>query len=102
MVSAKEFAQWLRHRFHSAGAGVYLTRADINQLTGRQSFNVNYIHDIHHELMQDGIAFVTDTSRELFYLVPISRSYWRDELEQQFERELFCNVLPIPTQAVGR
>ncbi len=36
MICAKEFAEWLRHRFSSDTKGVYLTREDINHLTGRQ------------------------------------------------------------------
>jgi len=45
--------------------------------------------------MQHGMAFVTDTSRETFYLVPVSNKPWREQLEHQYERELFCNVLPL-------
>lgn len=37
----------------------------------------------------------TDTHREKFYLVPISDRPWKEHLERQFERELFCNVLPL-------
>ncbi|SQA33738.1 Uncharacterised protein [Vibrio harveyi] len=36
MICAKEFAEWLRHRFSSENKGVYLTREDVNHLTGRQ------------------------------------------------------------------
>ncbi|GAB6262310.1 hypothetical protein L4174_009915 [Photobacterium sp. CCB-ST2H9] len=95
MISAREFSEWLRSRFAEDEQGVCLTREDINQLTGRQSFSLGFVHDIHYELMPYGMAFVTDTSRENFYLVHISKRSWREQLEQQYERELFCNVLPL-------
>ncbi|GAB3515573.1 hypothetical protein BIT28_21755 [Photobacterium proteolyticum] len=95
MISAREFSDWLRNRFADEDQGVCLTREDINQLTGRQSFSLGFVHDIHYELMQHGMAFVTDTSRETFYLVPVSNKPWREQLEHQYERELFCNVLPL-------
>lgn len=95
MISAREFAGWLRDRFANDETGVSLTREDINQLTGRQSFSLGFINDIHYELMQHGMAFVTDTSRENFYLVPVTNKPWREQLEHQYERELFCNVLPL-------
>lgn len=40
MISAREFSDWLRNRFAGEEQGVSLTRADINQLTGRQSFSL--------------------------------------------------------------
>ncbi|MGF1736152.1 hypothetical protein [Photobacterium satsumensis] len=95
MISAREFAGWLRDRFANDETGVSLTREDINQLTGRQSFSLGFVNDIHYELMQHGMAFVTDTSRENFYLVPVTNKPWREQLEHQYERELFCNVLPL-------
>ncbi|MEL6116515.1 hypothetical protein P0Y67_14975 [Photobacterium sp. SP02] len=95
MISAREFSEWLRNRFAEDEQGVCLTREDINQLTGRQSFSLGFVHDIHYELMQFDMAFVTDTSRENFYLVHLSKKSWRDQLERQYERELFCNVLPL-------
>lgn len=95
MVSAKEFSDWLRLRFGSLKEGVSLTRSDINQLTGRQNFSADFVNDIHFELMRHGLAFVTDTSREEFYLVPINKQSWREQLEQQFEKEIFCNIIPL-------
>ena len=95
MISAREFAGWLRNRFADEEQGVCLTRDDINQLTGRQGFSLDFVHDIHYELMQHGMAFVTDTSRETFYLMPVSKKSWREQLESQYERELFYNVLPL-------
>ncbi|WOT03877.1 hypothetical protein [Shewanella youngdeokensis] len=95
MVSAKEFADWLRLRFEGLTEGVSLSRKDINQLTGRQNFSSDFVSDIHFELMLHGLAFVTDTSRERFYLVPINKQCWREKLEQQFEKEIFCNVIPL-------
>lgn len=92
----KQFARWLRERFATEKDGVILTREDINQLSGRQSFTLGFVNDIHYELMQHGIAFVTDTSREKFYLIPInSAENWRKKLEIQYEKELYCNVFPI-------
>ncbi|GIU14966.1 MULTISPECIES: hypothetical protein [unclassified Shewanella] len=95
MVSAKEFSDWLRLRFGGLKEGVSLTRSDINQLTGRQNFSADFVNDIHFELMRHGLAFVTDTSREEFYLVPINKQSWREQLEQQFEKEIFCNIIPL-------
>ena len=34
MICAKEFSEWLRHRFSSEVSGVSLTREDLNSLTG--------------------------------------------------------------------
>ncbi|GAK83965.1 hypothetical protein JCM19238_1527 [Vibrio ponticus] len=46
--------------------------------------------------MPHGLAFVTDTSRETFYLIPIGKAVnWREHLEYQFEKELYCNIFPI-------
>ena len=95
MICAKEFAEWLRHRFSSETKGVLLTRVDVNHLTGRQRLDPGFVNDVHYELMQYGMAFVTDTSRENFYLVPVSQAEnWRDRLESHFEKELFCNIYP--------
>ncbi len=102
MVSAKEFAHWLRQRFSDDEKGVSLTRKDINHLTGRQSFNQGFINDIHYELMRHGMAFVTDTGREKFYLIAVSDRPWREQLEAQYERELYCNnVLPFDFDRSG-
>ncbi|WP_170924611.1 hypothetical protein [Vibrio casei] len=96
MVSAKEFAGWLKDKFLNEKQGVCLTRRDINRLTGRHGFNLDFVHDTHYELMQFGIAFVTDTARENFYLISINDSKnWRETLERQFEKELYCNIYPI-------
>lgn len=96
MICAREFAHWLRSRFEKESSGITMTREDINQLTGRQSFTMGFINDVHYELMQYGIAFVTDTGREIFYLIPIGEaSPWRERLEYQYEKELFCNIYPM-------
>lgn len=96
MVSAKDFASWLKDKFIHETQGVTLTRRDINQLTGRQGFSLGFVHDTHYELMQYGIAFVTDTARENFYLIPVNDcKHWRSALESQFEKELYCNIYPI-------
>ncbi|MEZ8010524.1 hypothetical protein [Vibrio sp. FF59] len=95
-ICAKEFSEWLRHRFNAESSGISISRADINQLTGRQRLDPSFVNDVHYELMQYGMAFVTDTSRENFYLVPIAQSInWRERLEYQFEKEMFCNIYPI-------
>ena len=96
MICAKEFSGWLRHRFNAESSGISISRDDIIQLTGRQRLDPSFVNDVHYELMQYGMAFVTDTSRENFYLVPVSQSInWRERLEYQFEKELFCNIYPI-------
>ncbi|MBD1575691.1 hypothetical protein HC723_04390 [Vibrio sp. S11_S32] len=96
MVSAKEFASWLKNKFLQEKQGVTLSREDIMHLTGRQSFNLDFVHDTHYELMRFNIAFVTDTAREHFFLIPLTDAKnWRETLERQFEKELYCNIYPI-------
>ena len=92
MISAKEFAHWLFERFKNNKQGVYLTRKAISPLSGRTKFSVDFVHDIHHELMPLGMAFVTDTAREYFFLLPLSNQYWRHSLEEQYQHD-FLNVL---------
>ena len=99
MISAREFSHWLRERFEKEEQGVSLTREDINRLTGRQSFTLGFVNDIHYELMQHSMAFVTDTAREHFYLVPVVNRPWREQLERQFEKDLFYNVLMLETKS---
>ncbi len=96
MVSAKEFATWLKDKFLNERQGVTFTRRDINKLTGRQGFSLSFVNDTHYELMRYGLAFVTDTARENFYLLPVSGSKnWRSAIDTQFEREMFSNIYPI-------
>ena len=95
MVSAKEFAHGLKKRFEGVEKGGSLTGEDINQLTGRQNFFFFFFHDIHYELMRYGIAFVTDTGRDTYYLVRVFDKPWRNQLEQDSEKELFSNVVSI-------
>ncbi|WP_144206649.1 hypothetical protein [Shewanella donghaensis] len=95
MVSSKDFANWLMVQFERLDDGVSLTREDINQLTGRQNFSLVFVHDIHYELMQHGIAFVTDTYRERFYMVRIQDTPWREELENAGNQQTFSNVISI-------
>lgn len=96
MICAREFSKWLRHRFTNENVGISISREDINHLTGRQRLDPSFVNDVHYELMQHGLAFVTDTSREHFYLVPVSQAKnWREQLEYQFEKEMFCNIYPI-------
>ncbi|OXE31261.1 hypothetical protein CA163_19015, partial [Vibrio parahaemolyticus] len=47
MICAKEFAEWLRHRFSSDPKGVLLTREDVNHLTGRQRLDPGFVNDVH-------------------------------------------------------
>ncbi|GHA28235.1 hypothetical protein [Oceanisphaera arctica] len=77
MKSAKEFAIWLHERFKEAKSGVYLTKADIAALSGRQRFTHEFITDIHYELALKGMGFVTDTHREKFYLFHLPTTYWQ-------------------------
>ncbi|ANS86239.1 hypothetical protein RJD38_03215 [Vibrio scophthalmi] len=96
MVCAKDFAEWLKLRFGSATDSVTISREEVNHLTGRQRLDPNFVHDVHYELMPHGLAFVTDTLRETFFLIPIGKSVnWRDQLEFNYEKELYCNIFPI-------
>ena len=96
MICAREFSQWLRHKFTNENVGISMSREDISQLTGRQRLDPSFVNDVHYELMLHGMAFVTDTSRESFYLVPVPQAKnWREQIEYQFENEMFCNIYPI-------
>ncbi|NLS14246.1 hypothetical protein HGP28_15305 [Vibrio sp. SM6] len=96
MICAREFAEWLMLRFEQEKQSITMTREDVNHLTGRQSFHIGFVHDVHYELMRHGMAFVTDMGRETFHLVSIKQARpWRECLEHQYERELFCNIYPI-------
>ncbi|EKE75870.1 hypothetical protein [Gallaecimonas xiamenensis] len=76
MKSAKEFAHWLRERVGHVTEGVYLTREDVQQLTGRQRFTLDYINDVHFELSLVGMGLVTDTHRENFFLIHLPKDHW--------------------------
>ncbi|USD65760.1 hypothetical protein [Vibrio sp. SCSIO 43136] len=96
MICAKEFSGWLLQRFSSESGAITMTRQDIIQLTGRLRLDPNFINDVHYELMQHEMAFVTDTTRENYYLVPVKKAAnWRERLEYQFEKEMYCNIYPI-------
>ncbi|WP_076536899.1 hypothetical protein [Shewanella sp. UCD-KL21] len=95
MVSSKDFANWLMIQFEQLENGVSLTREDINQLTGRQNFSVVFVHEIHYELMQHGIAFVTDTYRERFYMVRVQDNPWRKQLEDAGHQQTYSNIVSI-------
>ena len=56
----------VKHRFSTKNAGISISRDDINQLTGRQRLDPSFVNDVHYELMQYGMVFVTDTGREIF------------------------------------
>ncbi|MDO6621017.1 hypothetical protein [Shewanella sp. 6_MG-2023] len=95
MVSSKDFANWLMIQFEQLENGVSLTRGDINQLTGRQNFSLVFVHDIHYELMQHGVAFVTDTYRERFYMVRVQDNPWRKQLEDAGHQQTYSNIVSI-------
>jgi len=77
MKSAKEFAAWLVEQLKDQSAGVYLTREDIKQLTGRLSYRSDFINDIHYELVCHGMGFVSDIHRNRFYLVHLPQNHWQ-------------------------
>ncbi|MDP5293001.1 hypothetical protein Q9290_11980 [Oceanimonas sp. CHS3-5] len=77
MKSAREFAEWLQERFGKHQAGIYLTRDDIAELSGRQRFNQQFVSDVHFELTLLGMGFVTDSHREKFYLFHLPDTHWR-------------------------
>ncbi|WKE65552.1 hypothetical protein PVT67_18100 [Gallaecimonas kandeliae] len=76
MKSAKEFAHWLHARVGHVREGVYLTREDVQELSGRQRFTIDYINDVHFELAALGLGLVTDTHREYFYLIHLPKEHW--------------------------
>ena len=94
MVSAKAFALWLKKRF-SDFEGIVLERKDINILTGRQNFTIDFVNDIHYELMRFGMAFVTDTNREKFYLIKIKEQKWEDILVNKIDKSLNLNIFAM-------
>ncbi|WMC10554.1 hypothetical protein PU634_16000 [Oceanimonas pelagia] len=77
MKSAREFAEWLQERFGKHKDGVYLTRHDIAELSGRQRYNQQFVSDVHFELTLLGMGFVTDSHREKFYLFHLPSTHWR-------------------------
>ncbi|WP_256260949.1 hypothetical protein [Shewanella sp. NIFS-20-20] len=77
MKSAKEFARWLLERLSQYQEGVYLTRSDILELTDRQRFAQDYVTDIHFEVAQFGMGFVTDANRESFYFFKLPKTHWK-------------------------
>ncbi|QIA62609.1 hypothetical protein GT360_03355 [Vibrio astriarenae] len=102
MVCAKEFAEWLKARYGSETKPITMSRKDVSHLTGRTRFTMGFVHDVHFEMMQYGFAFVTDMAREDFFLLPIGNAVnWRDQLELQYEKELYCNIFPIAKTAPG-
>ncbi|WP_206194369.1 hypothetical protein [Shewanella sp. SNU WT4] len=79
MKSAKEFASWLKERLGQHKEGVYLTRNDVLLLTNRQRFANDYVMDVHFEVAQFGMGFVTDANRERFYLFRLPKTHWKVE-----------------------
>lgn len=84
MISAKEFAFWLAEQLRNEPGGVYLTREDIKQLTGRLNYRSDFINDIHFELVSHGMGFVSDSQRSKFYLVHLPDRHWQ-QLPQNLE-----------------
>jgi len=82
MKSAKEFAAWLVEQLKDQSAGVYLTREDIKQLTGRLSYRSDFINDIHYELLSHGMGIVSDIHRNKFYLVHLPQTRWQNTSDQ--------------------
>ncbi|MCC4263345.1 hypothetical protein [Oceanimonas baumannii] len=78
MKSAKEFAEWLQQHFGPHQDGIYLTRDDIAELSGRQRYNQQFVSDVHFELTLLGMGFVTDAHREKFYLFHLPTRHWQD------------------------
>ncbi|WP_107850991.1 hypothetical protein [Oceanimonas marisflavi] len=76
MKSAREFSEWLQERFGKHREGVYLTRDDIAELSGRQRYNQQFVSDVHFELTLLGMGFVTDSHREKFYLFHLPVKHW--------------------------
>lgn len=102
MVCAKEFAGWLKARYGNETKAITMSRKDVSHLTGRTRFTMGFVHDVHFEMMQHGFAFVTDMSREDFFLLPVSQAVnWREQLEHQYEKELYCNIFPIAKSVSG-
>lgn len=99
MKSAKEFAQWLSDRLDCHPQGVYFTKQDIRELSGRQHFSPDFIHDIHHEMAKFGLGFVIDPNRVKYYLFHLPKTHWIEIGDRyQQSQPSPTNIHPMPDQ----
>ncbi len=77
MKSAKEFAVWMIERFGDHQSGVYLSKSDLRELSGRQTLRQDFIADLHFELTRHGMGFVSDALKEKYYLFYLPEVHWK-------------------------
>ncbi|SDJ24267.1 hypothetical protein SAMN04488540_10672 [Ferrimonas sediminum] len=97
MKSAKEFAVWMKDRFGSHPQGLYLTKADIRELSGRQTFRQDFIADVHFELCRHGMGFITDALKENYFLIHLPNTYWK-EVSDRYAAESNVHAIPFSQQ----
>ncbi len=95
MKSAKEFAVWLIERFGDQQQGVVLKRHDLKELSGRQSIRQDFIADIHAELTRHGMGFVTDSTKEDYFLFYLPQQHWKQVADRYQEHRTKGNIHPI-------
>ncbi|WP_298440153.1 hypothetical protein [uncultured Ferrimonas sp.] len=101
MKSAKEFAVWMIDRFGDQQQGVYLQRADIKELSGRQTIRQDFIADIHAELTRHGMGFVTDSIKENYYLFYLPQQYWK-QVADRYASKPASNIHTIEASKLTR
>jgi len=77
MKSAKEFAVWIIERFGDVESGVYLSKSELRELSGRQTLRQDFIADVHFELTRHGMGFVSDAMKGKYYLFYLPEVHWK-------------------------
>ncbi|MBY5991639.1 hypothetical protein [Ferrimonas balearica] len=78
MKSAKEFAVWMIDRFGEQESGVFLSKSDLKELSGRQTLRQDFIADLHFELTRHGMGFVSDALKEKYFLFYLPNVHWKE------------------------
>ncbi|MBY6185550.1 hypothetical protein KUV89_02725 [Marinobacter hydrocarbonoclasticus] len=99
MKSAKEFAVWMIERFGDHQAGVYLSKADLRELSGRQTLRQDFIADVHFEMTRHGMGFVSDATKEKFFLFYLPEVHWKEVADRY---AVASNIRPIGRQKLSQ
>ncbi|QIZ76604.1 hypothetical protein [Ferrimonas lipolytica] len=101
MKSAKEFAVWMIDRFGNQAEGVYLDRADIRELSGRQTIRQDFIADVHAEVCRHGMGFVTNNLKERYFLFYLPKHHWK-EVADRYAPQPSSNIHSLEKQKLSR
>lgn len=97
MKSAKEFALWLKERFGDCPQGLYFTKDDIKDLSGRHTFRQDFIADVHSELARHQMCFISDALKENYFMMYLPKVYWKDHKDRYAEKPK-VHLMPVSTQ----